>query len=506
MVNTMAALKLTSASLQTRAFNDYRALVCIYLGGGNDSNNMLIPAGDAASDTLRADYEAGRGAVSIASADLHALSVPATTNVFKKHFGNSTFPMGIHPSMPEIAQMFNANELAVVCNVGTMVYPFANRGDYIDEVVPRPPSLFSHSDQTLQWQTSLPDQPFTTGWGGRLADLLHTAYNSNGSNVSMSISMNGINSWQRSSSPETALFSMGSSGIRPFSGYHSGSELYNKAYEEGGTFQNPIYKDTREGSRLKAFETLIKLTSENLLENEYAAKVVSTREVEEVVAAAETLASNNGVDYDTIFTDATTSLGDQLKSVARLIAGRSALGNNRQVFFVQVGGYDTHKAILSSHAELMQELSSSIKAFRDALVANGDWDNVVTFTASDFSRTFTANGTDNDAGTDHAWGGHVMVMGGPVNGGDLYGHFPPLKLGSHAESIDAHTSRGRWIPTTAVDQYSAVMSKWMGVDSNGMETIFPNLARFDDPWTSSNANLAFLPDTSRRRLLLPGIY
>lgn len=506
MVNTMASLKLTAASLQTQSLTDYKALVCIYQGGGNDSNNLLIPAGNAGSDPLRADYEAGRGEVALESDTLHALTIPETTSAFKKHHGSSVPPMGVHPSTPELATMFNAGELAFVCNVGTLVYPFANRDEYRDEIVPSPPSLFSHSDQALQWQTSLPDQPFQTGWGGRMADMLHTAYNSGNSNVSMSISMNGINSFQRSSSPETALFAMSSSGMRPFSGYHSGQDLYVRAYEEGGTFQNPIYKNSREGSRLKAFEQLIKLTSENLLEDNYAAAVVSTRAVEEVMASADVLANNNGIDYDTIFTDAATSLGDQLKSVARLIAGRSALGNNRQLFFVQVGGYDTHQAILESHAELMQELSQSLKAFRDALVASGDWDKVVAFTASDFSRTFTANGTDNDAGTDHAWGGHAIVMGGSVAGGNLYGHFPPLKLGDHAESFDAHTSRGRWIPTTAVDQYSAVMAKWMGADSNGMETIFPNLSRFDDPWTSSNANLNFIPENnSIRHMLLSGI-
>ncbi|MGB1249876.1 MAG: DUF1501 domain-containing protein [Candidatus Promineifilaceae bacterium] len=507
MVNTMASLKLTAAALQTQSLSDYRAMVCIYLSGGNDSNNMLIPAGNAGSDPLRADYEAGRGAVSLAADTLHTLTIPASTGAFKKHHGGSIPPMGLHASMGEMAQMFNDGELAVVCNVGTMVYPFTNRADYRDEIVPSPPSLFSHSDQTLQWQTSLPDQPFQTGWGGRLADLLHTAYNSNGSNVSMSVSMDGINSWQRSSSPETALFSMGSSGIRPFSGYHkNGEALYYHGYEEGGSFRNPIYKNSRAGSRLQAFEQLIKLTSANLLEDAYAATVVSTREVEEVMASAEALANNNGIDYETIFTDATTSLGDQLKAVSRLISGRSALGNNRQVFFVNVGGYDTHQAILDSHADLMQELSRSLKAFRDALVASNDWDNVVAFTASDFSRTFTANGTDDDAGTDHAWGGHAVVMGGGVAGGDLYGHFPPLKLGDHAESFDAHTSRGRWIPTTSVDQYSAVMAKWMGADSSGMETIFPNLSRFDDPWTSSNANLNFLPESvNRRRLIVPGL-
>ena len=195
------------------------------------------------------------------------------------------------------------------------------------------------------------------------------------------------------------------------------------------------------------------------------------------------------MNFDTIFASAATSLGDQLKMIAKLIAGRSALGNNRQIFFCQVSGYDTHQVQLSSHASLMTELSNALKAFYDTTVALGVDGAVTTFTMSDFNRTFTPNGTDTTGGSDHAWGGHAIAMGGSVFGKKLYGAFPSLKLGTNN---DTDKNRGRWIPTTSVDQYSAVLAKWFGVDSNSMSAIFPNLPRFDDPLTSSTANLNFM--------------
>ena len=182
---------------------------------------------------------------------------------------------------------------------------------------------------------------------------------------------------------------------------------------------------------------------------------------------------------------------NQMKLVARLIAGRTSLGNNRQIFFVQLGGFDTHttqipqagNVFATGQTGLLNTLNRTLKAFRDSLkdatAMGGDmWPNVVTCTSSDFTRTFTANKTDSSAGSDHAWGGHTMVMGGPVVGGRIYGKFPPLKLGAAANSIDSTGSSGRWIPSTSVDQYAAVLARWLGVDAANLPTIFPNLTRF----------------------------
>ncbi len=490
MVNTLAPLRLASASLaQQSDVNDYKALVCIFLSGGNDSNNLIVPTGTATSSDLRADYEVGRGQLALNSG-MHSLNMNNSGEAFSKYHGGSIYTLGAHPNAPEMAGMFNAGDLAFVCNVGSLSFPIESRQDLVDGRVVLPPSLYSHSDQSMQWQTSIPDQPFETGWGGRIADLMHGAYNSDASRVSMSVSLNGVNAFQRGVSNETSAFTVGTNGVTPIRGFGTG---YSAAYNAGATFANPSYQNNEQGHRLQALESLVKLTHANLMEDAYAQKILSARSVEDAIGDALIQADGSGVDFDTHFADVDTSLADQLKMVARLIAGRSNLGNRRQVFFVSVGGYDIHKNHLSAHADLMDELSKSLAAFKSALVDVGDWDKTVAFTASDFSRTFTANGPGTEDGTDHAWGSHMVVAGGPVIGGKIYGHFPSLKVGDQADSIDAHNTRGRWIPSTAVDQYSAVLARWFGVESNAMEEIFPNLGRFNDPFNSTEPNLAFLP-------------
>ncbi len=489
MVNQLAPLRLASAALAQQDLNDYKALICIFLSGGNDSNNLLVPMGSSASSDLRADYEAGRGQLAL-SEGMHSLNLANSGTAFNKFHGGSVHSMGLHPSAPELATMFNSGDLALVCNVGSLAFPIESRQDLVDGRVVLPPSLYSHSDQVMQWQTSIPDQPFETGWGGRIADLLHGAYNSDASRVSMSMSMNGINAFQRGISNETSAFSVGTSGVTPIKGFGTS---YSAAYSGDSTFHDPVYKTNEQGHRLKAMESLVKLTHANLMEDAYANKIVSARNVEDAIGDALIQADNSGVDFDSHFAAIDTNLARQMKMVARLIAGRSFLGNRRQVFFVSVGGYDIHKNHLAAHADLMDELSKSLAAFRSAMIDVGDWDKTVAFTASDFSRTFTANGPNAEDGTDHAWGSHMVVAGGPVIGGQLYGYYPSLKVGDQEGSIDAHTTRGRWIPSTAVDQYSAVLARWFGVESNAMEEIFPNLGRFNNPFTSTEPNLAFLP-------------
>jgi uncharacterized protein (DUF1501 family) len=304
----------------------------------------------------------------------------------------------------------------------------------------------------------------------------------------MSISLAGVNSFQVGTGGSVVQYIVRPTGTVALSGYNSGADPYGAALDAAGN-----YKTTTQGHRLKAFEQIMRLTHENLLEEHHNRIVESARVTEGFIGAAMTAAAASGVDFDAHFAGAANTLGDQLKMVAKLIAGRSALGNNRQIFFCQVGGYDTHQTMLSSHGNLMAELGGATLAFRNAMAALGLWENVVAFTASDFNRTLTPNGTDaTNSGSDHAWGGHALVMGGAVRGGDVYGHFPSLKRGDQPGSIDAHTDRGRWIPSVSVDQYSAVLAKWMGAGSSEIETIFPNLPRFDDPFASSPANLGFL--------------
>lgn len=494
LVNALAQMRLmTAAMAQGPSGPGYKALVCLFLNGGHDSNNFLVPAGDPADDGLRADYAAGRGNLALDRGVLHTLAVPATTKAFSRHHGSAVPAMGLHPEAGDLATLFNGGKLALVCNVGTLAFPVATRAEYLGGQIPLPRQLYSHSDQQTQWQSSVSDRPFTSGWGGRAADLLHASYNSPTSKVSMSISLSGINSFQVGTSGQVTQYVVQSSGTVPLSGFNSVSndgDPYDAALNPDGS-----YKTNDQGKRLKAFEDIMRLTHANLHEDEYNRIVARARATEGTVGAALTAASATGVDFDGIFTTAgaTTSLGNQLKMVAKLIAGRGALGNNRQIFFCQVGGYDTHQTLLVSHGNLVRELNRSLKAFHDTLQALGVWDDVVTFTASDFNRTFTGNNADpTKSGSDHAWGGHTLVMGGAVRGGDLYGHFPPLKTGSASGSIDAGSSRGRWIPTTSVDQYSSVLASWMGAGPNDLEAIFPNLGRFDDPFAAASANLGFL--------------
>ncbi len=496
LVNALAQMRLLTASAAASdTSGDYKAIVCLFLNGGNDANNMLVPMGDPTSEASRADYEAARGVLALDRTALHALNIPTAaidppTKAFEKHYGATFQSLGVHPDAKPLADLFNDGDLAFISNVGTLAYPIPTRNDYINQTVPLPEQLFSHSDQQTQWQSSISDKPFASGWGGRVAELLNASYNAN-SNVSMSISLAGINSFQVGTAGGVSQYVVNPSGSVSLTGYGTN---YGNAYNTPGD-PSSGYKNTNAARRLKAYEDIMKLTHENLLEDQYNKIVERARETEGTIGLALTAAAATGVDFDTHFSNAESKLGDQLKMVAKLIAGRTPLGNNRQVFFVQVGGYDTHQSMLNDHSNLMEELSNALQAFRNTLkdASLNAFDNVVTFTASDFARTLTPNG-ENAAtdGSDHAWGSHAIVMGGPVKGKNIYGHYPPLKTGDTPGSIDSHSSRGRLIPDTSVDQYSAVLANWFGIDSNSMEAIFPNYGRFDDPLSSSTANMNFI--------------
>ncbi|MEP2777060.1 MAG: DUF1501 domain-containing protein [Luteolibacter sp.] len=492
LVNVLANLRLITAASAQVLPQDYKALVCLFLSGGNDSNNMIVPLGDTLSSELRSDYESARGALALpvlnpidGTPSLHPLT-PASDNAFQRHYAGTNQPLGLHPSCGEMATLFAEGDLAILANVGTLAYPLQNRDEYINKTVPLPMQLFSHSDQSTQWQSSVADKRFASGWGGRAADLLNASYNAD-SKASMSISLAGLNTFQVGTAGVVNQYSVGTGGAVSLSGYGTNySYAYNNPSEtsEG-------YTSNANGLRLAAFEKIMNLTHENLLEDHYNSIIRNARATEGVVGAALTAAASSGVDFDAHFMNAQTSLGDQLKAVAKLIAGRQAIGNNRQIFFCEIRGFDTHASALGSHENLMAELSGALGAFRNTLKDPGldVFDDVTTFTMSDFNRTLLANGSDDESGSDHAWGGHHVVMGGAINGGDIYGHFPPLKTGA---GLDTHTTRGRFIPETSVDQYAAILTKWMGVGSNEIEAIFPNLPRFDNPFTTESANLGFL--------------
>lgn len=475
VVNTLAHLRLVNSALaQGSPLTDYKALVVLFLFGGNDSNNLLIPR---LGHPAYADYKSGRNVLSILdSADPayvagQPASIPITT---------TSGQYGVHPAAQGIAGLFNAGDLGFVANVGTLSHPIT-RAQYLAGSVPLPPQLFSHSDQQLQWQSSVPDRPFSSGWGGRVADLLNAGGYAEGQ-VALSISIAGINSLQVGQ--DVIQYAVTPDGAIPLSGYGPAATPYSNALNADGS-----YKTTTAGKRLKAFDDVTQYTHQHLLEDGYTEVVRRARSNEGLIGAALTEAAASGVDFDTLFTGAQSNLGDQLKAIAKLIAGRNSLGNRRQIFFASIGGFDTHQDQIDAQVTLLGDLSTSLKAFSDALKALGVFDNVLTVTHSDFTRTLTPNGTDPaTAGSDHGWGGHQIVLGGAVQGGKVFGQFPSLKLG---QDQDTDRNRGRWIPTTAVDQYAAVAAKWLGVSSASIPTIFPNLGRFADPFAAP-ANLGFI--------------
>lgn len=518
LVNTISQLKLMQGVLNAQGGGGgYKALVCVFLAGGNDSNNLLIPY----TGTARTDYAANRGVLAIPTTGADPLTnlaanqlstVPAEVTAASPISGYlGTF--AVHPQCGHIKDMFNADELAFVANTGTLVQPGITRANYASS--PKPPQLFSHSDQVTQWQSSVPDAPFTSGWGGRIADLLDPAFNAGGT-ASMSISIAGVNSFQVSPTGAVTPYIMSSGGVVSLAGY--GTNYASAVNDTSQVFVDSNYRTNEQGRRLRAFEQIARLSNASLMENAYNGVIETARLTEGVVGTAlQATVDGTGTTLDTHFTNAfagapggitptTNAFTSQMKLVARLIAGRSSLGNDRQIFFVQLGGFDTHTTQIptggtqftTGHTGLMNILNCTLKAFRDSLQTLGVWNNVVTCTASDFTRTFTANKTDASAGSDHAWGGHTMVMGGPVRGGRIYGKYPVLKLGGVTNSIDATGSSGRWIPSTSVDQYAAVLARWLGVDVGNLSTIFPNLTRFNSaPFNSildldGSANLGFL--------------
>ena len=433
-----AARGTTTGGTKTASKNDYKALVCIFLFGGNDGNNLLIPTDEPRYST---SYAGPRGALAIPLTSIQS----AGTGLNPLNPPNGGGSYGLHPGMPEFAGLFNTGKAAVVANVGTLLAPIT-RAQYLAKSVAVPQQLFSHQDQQIEWQTCVNDGPSKTGWGGRTADLL---YSLNGNNkVSMNISLAGANT-----------FEVGNV-INEYNVSTSGAVSLNLPNNTAGNAQSQALKD------------LLALNHTSLYESAYS------KQMGTALDNASLLTTAIAPTATTVFTPAfpNSSLGNQLKMIARLIAAGPALGHNRQIFFAAVGGFDLHGsegAVMGAQAGLLADLSKSMNAFYQATVSLGVADQVTSYTASDFSRTFGVNGT---AGTDHGWGNHHLVMGGGVAGQNIYGTFPTLAINGPDD-----TSTGRWIPTTSVDQYSATLAKWFGVSPGNMTQVFPYLGRFATP-------------------------
>ncbi|MEH6550589.1 MAG: DUF1501 domain-containing protein [Pseudomonadales bacterium] len=432
---------LHSSRANAQSASGYKATVFLFLSGGNDSYNMLAPI----SGDLRARYDQGRGFIALPSQELRPLSLATPVDIFD---GTTYSDFGFHPNCPQLAQLFNAGDLNVVCNAGNMITP-VEREAYVDGTVALPPQLFSHADQQRQLQSE-PSNPFRYGWGGRMAELL--ASHNTDALVSPLITLSGLNAFQVSRDSLISAYGLSNDGALALNSYN--------------------------GNRRSMVDTsmLAAVSGSDLFSQKYAGVFDSARTAEVIVRAAFDEADATGVDYDAIFQAAggtNTTTQRRLKTVAKMIAGRNSTTNNRPIFFVSMGGFDTHKNILGSHAALMADLDASVKGFRDALVAQGDFDSVVTMVGSEFGRTFTPNGDNAEAGSDHGWGGHMMFMGGAVAGGKMLGVHPDFRLD---EGLD--TGRGRWIPTTSGSQCAAEIARWMDVPESELVQIFPSLSNF----------------------------
>ena len=406
---------------------DYKALVCLYLNGGNDGNSVIIPADTSSYNA----YAAARGFLAVDRAQL----LPITPKSYAD--GRS---YALHPALSEIRTLMTQGRAACLANVGTLVQPTTLAQFKAGSTLP--PQLFSHADQLLQWQSSVPDKPFETGWGGRLADIVDSLNDNH--QISMSLSLSGTNRFQIGK--KNVQYAVSPNGAITFSGYNSSGGANDYRYE--------------------AVKAMLGDPQSNLLNGAFAATTKSAMADSEVLASALRTAPA----LTTVFPS--TGTANRLAMIAKLIAVAPTLGLKRQVFFVQLGGWDLHGGQATAHAPLLKELSGAIGAFYNATVELGVANQVTTFTASDFGRTLNPNAD----GTDHGWGNHQFIIGGAVKGGDIYGQMPSLVIGANDD-----TGRGRWLPSTSVDEYNATLATWFGVSAGNLSTVLPNIGRFAKP-------------------------
>jgi uncharacterized protein (DUF1501 family) len=405
--------------------SDYKALVCLFLYGGNDGNGTVIPR----AGTAYTKYAAARGPLAQSAASILPINPTTAQGV----------DLGFPAYMSEMQTLFQQQRLAVLSNVGPLVAPIT-RAEFQAETVPVPSNLFAHDEQQEQWQSLLSYSPNAqlTGWGGRAADLLRTLNGS--SQVSLSISLAGSNILQ------------------------IGKTVAQYQMNPGGTIGLDTYTPGANDQTLAALRSIFAQSRTNMLDQAWNSKMNSAIETEQALAIALAAAPP----LTTVFPD--SYLAKQLQMVTKLIGISGQLGIKRQVFFVSQGGFDTHGDQITDHPVLWRNVSKSLDAFHKATVEIGAASQVTTFTGSDFGRTLT----NNEQGTDHAWGSHHFILGEAVKGGDCYGTYPTIELGGPTDA----GNEGRWIPTTSCDQLSATLAKWFGVSPTDIPLVVPNIGRF----------------------------
>lgn len=448
LLNLSMAEKISAVTAPTGG--EYRALVCIFLSGGNDSFNMLVPREASAY----AQYFATRSNLALTPEstvdrpggliDIHPIGLP---------------DFAVHGRMPEIASLFEAGDAAFVANVGTLIERVQNRTQVSTLAKQLPLGLYSHSDQIEQWQTSMPHQRSGVGWAGRASDLLQSL--NNNQKVPMNVSLDGSNVWQ--TGDDVAEYSITTGGAVALSNYRFGwqsSDAVAQALSQGvdsqlaQQYSNVLMQtfNNRKKAALDAYNAFSTATSADL---------------------------PGGVTFPS------TYVGSRLQMIAKAIQGHAHanLGAVRQTFFVNWGGWDHHSGVLGLQNSMLPQVSAAIGAFYTALTAMGMQNNVTLFTASDFGRTLTSNGQ----GSDHAWGSNQLVVGGSVVGRKIYGEYPSLALnpqtGPEANPLD--TGSGRLIPTTSCDEFFAELALWLGVSPTDLPLILPNIGHFYSPGSST---------------------
>jgi uncharacterized protein (DUF1501 family) len=456
------ALNLAAMNAAVAQTSDYKAIVCLFMYGGNDSANMVLPT-DTASWT---EYQKAR-TVDPDPIALKAVGTPADASAsgsspqglggvipivptFTAFPVNNTRTFALHPTMTGVQSLFNQSRLAVIANAGPLVQPLT-KAEYASGGKPKPAKLFSHNDQQASWQALAPEG-VKVGWGGRFGDLLASG---NSQAVFTSISVSG-----------NAVFMAGNTVFQ----YQVGS---NGAVAING-LSGRLFNSTKAASAYRAIVTQSEMPSNNphLLaraEANMTKRSIDAQTAFQLAYNASVVAAPSTYFNPTARLANANPLATQLQSVARIIGARSSLGVNRQVFFVSIGGLDTHDNQNRSQAEILARVSHAINYFDGVLGTMGLRDKVTLFTASDFGRTLTSNGD----GTDHGWGAHHFVVGGAVNGKQIYGRFPQIGV-NHSDEVGS----GVFLPGVSVDQIGATLGKWFGVSNTDLDLVFPNLKNF----------------------------
>ncbi len=440
-LSQMLSLTMTQAAAAAVPQSDYKAMICLFLNGGNDSYNMLMPY----ENSEHADYQAVRTAVAYSRNELISTAITDP---------NSGRQFAFHPNMTDCRDMYNNGNLACVANVGTLVEPITAqqyRDRFRNSDVTFPVGLFSHSDHQRAWQTAVPQtRSGLTGWAGRCSDLLNDSFNSNPA-LSICYSLDG----------ERTMLS-GQSTFQYVLNEYSGADVLN-GYGGGSTMDRIL---------TRSHDSLTNATYANLLADTFANKKFNA-----VNGALEYNANTEDINFNTQFPE--NNLGREMEQIMKTISVQEALGQTRQIFFVQEGNWDHHGNFNQNHPPQIQKINDVLKAVNDAIYEIGAEGKVLLFMASDFARTLTFNGS----GTDHAWGGNMLLLGpGVINGGRVYGDYPvSLNTGNPLD-----IGRGRVVPTSSVDQYYLEIAQWFGIDPNSteMQYILPNLGNFWSPGQS----------------------